>query len=448
MEAERRAADGAVQLEKRLRWPSEILGPMPGLNELHLACWTLVIVFFILRFCIPVWIQFKAGKGSIPVVPNDFIYFYGIGHIVKDYPAERLYDYGLQLQVFNEIYKPPTRAYGPSPYPPFVALFFSLFARIGFRLAFFLWMGCSLILYGVGIVAAVKDFFPGERIKISLIFCFAVAYYPFFWGIFVNGQLTSVAVCAVGLAVYLERRLRFFGSGLALSILAYKPTLLVLLIPMLLVTRRFRTLAGFATGGAALVLIGTGFGGIAIWPEYAQFLRLFGQLTGMNGQSALLLHKYVDLNSFLQAIVGGRTPATTVILIAIAVAVTATAAVLLWKSAGGCEAAQSLAWAATITWTLLLNVYVPMYDSVLVVIAAMLTLGAVKELKWDSAVRWIMTLSVMVFAVSWVTYDIAQAHRIQLLSIAFAVLGLTQLFLLYRVTARGNTDDETALATA
>jgi hypothetical protein len=446
--AERKAADGAIEGKNRLRWPSEFLGPMPGLNELHLACWTLVIVFFILRFCIPVWIQFKGGRGSIPLVPNDFTYFYGIGHIVNDYPAARLYDYGLQLQVFNDIYRPSTRAYGPSPYPPFVAVFFSLFAHFGFRLAFFLWMACSLFLYGVGIVAAVKDFFPNERIKVSLIFCFAVAFYPFFWGIFVNGQITSVAVGAVGLAVYLERRMRFIQSGLALSILAYKPTLLVLLIPMLLVTRRFRTLAGFATGVAALMLVGTAFGGLQIWPEYARFLSLFGQLTGMNGQSALLLYKYVDLNSFLQAIFGGRTVAATAILIAITITVTTAAAVLLWKSATGSKAAQSLAWAATITWTLLLNVYVPMYDSVLVVIAAMLTLGAVMELKWSGAVRWIVMVSALVFVVSWVTYDFAQAHQVQLLSIAFAILGVAQLYLLYRVTVPVKADKETAISTA
>jgi hypothetical protein len=448
MEGEQQAADPSVRSKGFLRWPSEFLGPAPGLNELHLACWTLVIVFFILRFCIPVWIQFKAGKLSIPLVPDDFVYFYGIGHIVNNYPAARLYDYGLQLQVFNEIYKPPIRAYGPSPYPPFVAMFFSLFARVGFRLAFFLWMGCSLLLYGIGIVAAVKDFFPGERTKISLILCFAVAFYPFFWGIFVNGQITSVAVCSVGLAVYLERRTRLFESGLALSILAYKPTLLVLLIPMVLVTRRFKTLAGFATGGAVLVLIGTGFGGIAIWPEYAHFLRLFGQLTGMNGQTALLLYKFVDLNSFLQAIFGGRTTAATVILVSIIVAVTSTAAVLLWRSAGGSKAAQTLAWAATITWTLLLNVYVPMYDSVLIVIGAMLTLGAMRELKWGAAERWIVALSVLIFAVSWFSYDIAQAHRVQLVSLAFAVLGLAQLFLLFRVTALSKADEGATPAAA
>jgi hypothetical protein len=405
---------------------------MPGLKELHLACWTLVTVLFVMRFCIPVWVQYRAGRGSIPLVPNDFIYFYGIGHIAKDYPAARLYDYSLQLKTFNAIYQPPTRAYGPSPYPPFVAPFFSLFARASFRVAFFLWAACSLILYVAGITAAARDFFPGERLKVSLIVCLALASYPFFWGVLVNGQLTAVAVCAVGLAVYLERRSKLFQSGLVLSILAYKPTLLLLLVPMLLVTRRFRTLAGFATGAAALMLAGTAFGGIEIWPVYAQFLKLFGQLTGMGTQSALLLYKFVDLNSFLQAAGGGRSTREMAILAVVSILIGAALAVLLWKSARGSGPVQSLAWAVTITWTLLLNIYVPMYDSVLVVVAMVLTIGAVKELEWGAAVNWVVWLSVLTFVVSWESYDFARDHRVQLLSIAFAVFGLAQLYILYR----------------
>jgi hypothetical protein len=415
-----------------MRWPTGLLGPMPGLRELHLACWSLVAVLFVMRFCIPVWVQYRAGRGSIPLFPNDFVYFYGIGHIAKDYPAARLYDYGLQLKTFNDIYHPPTRAYGPSPYPPFVAPFFSLFARASFRVAFFLWAACSLILYVVGIVAAARDFFPGERLKVSLILCLALAFYPFFWGVLVNGQLTAVAVCAVGLAVYLERRSKLFQSGLALSILAYKPTLLLLLIPMLFVTRRFRTLAGFATGAALLMLVGTAFGGIEIWPVYAQFLKLFSQLTGMGAQSALLLYKFVDLSSFLQAAGGGRSTPEMAILALVSILIGAALAVLLWKSAGGSGPVQLLAWAVTITWTLLLNIYVPMYDSVLVVLAMVLTIGAVRELEWDAAVNWVGSLSVLTFAVSWVSYEFARDHRVQLLSIALAVFGLAQLYILYR----------------
>jgi hypothetical protein len=437
MEGGNGAADKSRDGKRLLRWPAAILGPRPGLKEIHLACWALVVAIFVTRFCIPVWIQFKTGRGSIPLFPNDFVYFYGIGHIAKDYPAARLYDYNLQLEVFNQIYALPTRAYGPSPYPPFVAPFFSLFARVSFRLAFFLWMICSLLLYIVGITAAARDLFPGDRIKTSLILCFAMAFYPFFWGILVNGQLTAVAVCAFGLAIYLEKHSSLFLSGLALSILAYKPTLLLLVVPMLFLTRRFRTLAGFATGTGALILAGTWFGGIEIWPVYAQFLRLFSHLTGMDAQSALLLYKFVDLSSFLQAIADGRSKPEMTILMLLTTVIGLGLAVLLWKSAKGGKPAQSLAWAATITWTLLLNVYVPMYDSVLIVIAVVLSLEAAKELDSGAALDWIGSLSLMIFAVSWVTYDIARNYRIQLISVAIAILGLAQLYVLNLVLHKG-----------
>lgn len=426
------AARGPSSEKRPLRWPARILGPIPGLKEINLACWSLVAVLFVMRFCIPVWVQYRAGRGSIPLFPNDFVYFYGIGHIAKDYPAARLYDYGLQLKTFNDIYPPPTRAYGPSPYPPFVAPFFSLFARTSFRVAFFLWFACSLILYGVGITAAAKGFFTEDRARISLILCLAMAFYPFFWGILVSGQLTAVAVCAVGLAAYLERRTKLFQSGLVLSILTYKPTLLLLLIPMLFVTRRFRTLSGFMTGAAALMLAGTLFGGIKIWSVYVQFLKLFSQVTGMDAQSSLLLYKFVDLSSFLQAICGGRSKHEMAILGVVTISIGTMLVVLLWMSSRGSRPVQSLAWAVTITWTLLLNLYVPMYDSVLVIVAIVLTLGAVKELKWSAAVNWVVSLSMLIFAVSWVSYEIARDHRVQLLSIAFAVFGLAQLYILYR----------------
>ncbi len=97
---------------------------------------------------------------------------------------------------------------------------------------------------------------------------------------------------------------------------------------------------------------------------------------------------------------------------------------------------QWLAWAATLTWTLLLNIYVPIYDSVLAVIAVILTLGALRELKWRAANEWIVLLAVVTLAVSWKTVSFAEHHHIQLLSIMLFVLGIAQLWLLWRAIER------------
>jgi hypothetical protein len=157
----------------------------------------------------------------------------------------------------------------------------------------------------------------------------------------------------------------------------------------------------------------------------------------MDAQSALLLYKFVDLSSFLQAIADGRSKPEMTILMLLTTVIGLGLAVLLWKSAKGGKPAQSLAWAATITWTLLLNVYVPMYDSVLIVIAVVLSLEAAKELDSGAALDWIGSLSLMIFAVSWVTYDIARNYRIQLISVAIAILGLAQLYVLNLVLHKG-----------
>jgi Flp pilus assembly protein protease CpaA len=85
---------------------------------------------------------------------------------------------------------------------------------------------------------------------------------------------------------------------------------------------------------------------------------------------------------------------------------------------------------------LIVNVYVPIYDSVLVTIAVVLTLGALKDLEWSVATRWITFVSLLIFAVSWKTEVLAKSHGIQLLSIFLAALGLGQLFILYRVNRR------------
>jgi hypothetical protein len=186
-------------------------------------------------------------------------------------------------------------------------------------------------------------------------------------------------------------------------------------------------------GTVILTVVATAFTGIQIWPAYAHMLAQFGHSTGLRSQSALQLWKYIDLISSSYAIPGGRSRAGVAILICLTSTIASGLALLLWKSAAGGRSVQYLAWAATLTWTLIVNVYVPIYDSVLVTIAVVLTLGALKDLEWSVATRWITFVSLLIFAVSWKTEVLAKSYGIQLLSIFLAALGLGQLFILYRV---------------
>ena len=416
-------------------WPSRILGPMPGLVELNLACSGLFIGFVVVPLVYPLWLHIRAGEGWSYLLPCDFIYFYAVGRIAHEYPLARLYEHSLLVKTAGEIFPLKGWVWGPSPYPPFVALFFSLFARLPFLPSYILWMATSVALYLGGIAAAIRDAFPRQPLKSSLVYCVALGFYPFFICDLKNGQLSAVAVFAVGMAIALERDKRLFLSGLALAILCYKPTLLLLLFPMLLLTRRFRTLAGFLTGGAALFLLTTAIGGIEIWRIY--FLHALGFLHGfieVQGQSTLQLWEYIDFHTFSYAVSGGRTTAGLVLIGAISLAAAALLAVLLWRSAKSAKPAQQLAWAATITWTLLLNFYVPVWDSILVVLAFILTLRALNDLGWHRAARWIGLIAFLIFAVTWNLTAGDHHHGNQLMMALLFLLGSSQLLLLHRTS--------------
>lgn len=428
------------------KWPNRVLGPPPGLKEINLAAWAIFTTLLVVPIVFGFWVQNKKSPGTLPRMTADFTYIYGVGRIANQYPSDRLYDYSLQQKVFEEISPKENVLFGPSPYPPYVALFFSLFARLPYGLAYFAWTLTSLALYIIGISAAGIEVFPDERLKTTLLVCFALAFYPFCFSTLLNGRIATLEVFSVGLAVYEERHAKPFRSGLALSILAYKPTLLLLLFPMLVLTRRFRALSGFISGTAILIAIATAFEGFAVWPRYVHFLVSFGKLAGLNGHTLLDVSRYIDFNSFSYMIRGGRSVAGLTILFVALASVAAALATLLWRSAGFDRPVQYLAWASALTWTLLLNVYVPLYDSILVTVAIILTLGALRDLKWRKATEWIGLLSVLIYGLSWETVVLTRRFGIPILSVLLAVLGFAQLFFLHRAIRLGLTQRTSELS--
>lgn len=429
-------------------WPTKILGPRPGLKEMNVACWGMFVTFLFVPICIVLFIQLKTGRLFFEQSEVDFIYFYGTGQIANQHPAIQVYDYNLQMQVFNHIFQLHEGTYGPSPYPPFVSQFFRPFARLTFEQAYFSWMGISLALYITGIALTLKEFLRGEPLKRSLVFCFALASYPFLMNTLANGQLSSVAVCSVGVALTQEKRSRPFLCGLALSILCYKPTLLLILVPMLLLTRRFRTLLGFGTGVGILAAVSTALAGFQIWPAYFRFITRFGHTSGLYGKTSLRLWKYADLNSFSYAVPGGRTTIGLGIMLCAIAVVSVWLAWLLWNSASGDANERALAWATALTWTLLVNIYVPIYDTILLVLAVILTLSALENLKWKSALEWFTAIAVFNFAVAWITEGVQKRYGIQPLTLTIAVAGLAQNWFLHRATqARKSKSRAEVLAT-
>jgi hypothetical protein len=130
-------------------------------------------------------------------------------------------------------------------------------------------------------------------------------------------------------------------------------------------------------------------------------MRVFRYLA-TDQESILRRSKYVDLNSFFTGLFGPNI--FCYIIVAAALMLLAWA----WFRSGPSD----VLWAATIASTLILNVYVPVYDTIILIPALFVVLGPLKK----ELPVWIL----MFCLVPWLTQSAADFLRLQLLTILIA----------------------------
>lgn len=205
---------------------------------------------------------------------------------------------------------------------------------------------------------------------------------------------------------------------------------------MLLLTRRFRAFAGFVCGGLLLVLVTTVFEGFAVWQEFVRAILSFGNSSvGVKNHSILPLAKYVDLTSFSSNIHGGRSVPGIVLFVCASLVALVLLIGFWWKSRWRGPAYQALLWAATLTWTLLLNVYVPLYDSILVVFSILITAGLRRHIPGKSTQRCFTVTWILILVCSWFSVPLSRSTSIQCMTLLFACLGVVQFVMLSQLTA-------------
>ena len=398
------------------------------LKHLNFICWGLLLVGFVLPFSILVVNSHRPPNG-------DFAYFYSLGRILDKYPAPYLYDSTLIQQVCAEVRGNQTGC-GPSPYPPFVGLVFRTLGLLPYSAAYFLWLLATLALYAAGLKLLIDRFLPLDPMRRSLLFCFAFAYRPFLLDTAFNGQISAVGFFASSLVLCEDDKRRSFAAGLALSLCTYKPTLLVLLLPMLLVTRRFKTLFGFLAGASALVLCTTAIEGFDVWPVFiGKIFSFASHPVGAQTDSGPNLFRLVDLSSFSHLVHGGRSWPALVVLCGFGCSAFF---FLFWmwvRSSRQSAPWNSLLWAATLTWTLLLNVFIGIYDSIVIVPSLVVTAGVLRHISPGPIRRAFTILWMLTLAGSWFTVMLAMTTGVQLLTLLYAALGVLQFAALWRLAA-------------
>ena len=193
----------------------------------------------------------------------DYCAFLSAGQVINDGQIVDIYDLDTLESYQREVF---TAANSMSPefevlgilYLPVFILPFSLFALLEFKTGLILWMGINIIGLILYLRFFIKKLFGHQpRFRLILILMLSL---PVYQTIF-YGQVNLLLVIAVGEFYRALKSDKFFLAGLWLGGLLIKPQLLILILPFLLIQRRFKALGGFAVaalgvGGASFALVG------------------------------------------------------------------------------------------------------------------------------------------------------------------------------------------------
>jgi hypothetical protein len=367
--------------------------------------------------------------------PEEFMAFYTVGRMLNESSC-RLYDPTEFLEQYDRLFP---REAGDAPlyaHAPFEALLFRPFAYLPFKRAVVAWQVTSIVLVSAGFVLIWRS---GSALPLStlpLALALALSFQPISVALIFNGQVSALAFFWIALALWLDRRGREYGAGAALSLCLAKPTLLILLIPMLAVGRRWRAIAGFVAGAVVLAVVSWLLIGWQGNVEYVLTLLRFGRVTTASHEVFSPPSLYVDLNSFTRMLTGW--PGTTALTVVIAIgALLAPIFLGVWRRAPlEWTTGRALTWASTITWTTLLNIYVPRYDTAIIVLGALLMVDALLATGPRGLHGLPQVLFAVLYVVAWVAPLPLGGGLLQPFTVVVAALGAHQLWLARSATRR------------
>jgi len=178
-------------------------------------------------------------------------------------------------------------------YPPFVAGGYALLAAPAYAWSSLL----HTFLMAAALAGSVALLWPWLR-RIGwpppAVYVAALAFYPLLRAV-PGGQNTALSLLLLAAAIRLESDGRLAWAGVALALLLYKPQFGVVIVPLLIVSRRWKVLAGWSGGAAVLYGLSAlpfGWAWVGDWWE---------QATGFRDANATINGgKFVSLPGFVE----------------------------------------------------------------------------------------------------------------------------------------------------
>lgn len=386
-------------------------GPMPGRRETHAMAW-MAIAAGVILCCVSILLGLQGGAFLGRPLGGDFVEFFTVGKILNNYSPARIYDLRLALVLQHSALPamPATQmlVFGQAP---FIASLFRPFALLPYAWAYVAWLGFSAGLYMAGLAVLFRTVhLNAEDRKTG--YLLALSATPFLFETWIGGQMSVVVFVVWVLFFWCLENKRPFLAGFVLALCFFKPTLVALPALMLLVGRRWRVLGGLAAGGAAMALLSVATVGVQGCRAWLAALMLNGNMVSKNGE-AWHEAKYVDILAFSHLLFADWPRVADLASIAVAVIAVSWLGRAWWRSNG--TGMERPLWAATLCLTLVVNPYVPIYDSILAVIAVALAVSVQK-----APAAWLLPL----YMIPWVTQSFAEFLHLQLMTVALAAFGV------------------------
>jgi hypothetical protein len=215
---------------------------------------------------------------------TDFVNFYAGATLVRQGRGAVLYRRETQDAVFQSILGHKSNQY--FLHPPFEAAALAPLSYLRIERAFVVWT-----LFNAGLLALLPLLLMpcvplvAQRPYLGLL---GLAFFPALTALTL-GQDSILLLFILSASYLLLCKKLDAAAGMVLAMAAIKFQYLVILVPFLLLWRRFRLMAGFAGGAALLVFISfliTGMDGLI---EYVRFVRTFDLHSGYGGLNPTLM---------------------------------------------------------------------------------------------------------------------------------------------------------------
>ncbi len=234
------------------------------------------------------------------IIGTDFITLYSSGLIYRT-DISHLYDLSTQAAVQQSLIEP-TQLAGVNPFisPPYVAAFYSLFTFVKLPLAFILWTILTIGMTMIAIHSLIRLLPSSTSASFNSwqLMVIVLSFFPFIEGL-QAGQNHALTLLLVSLIVIFTLEERWFPAGLMAGFLIYKPQMILGLILLWLIWRKYKALAGIALvalAWAGLVLL---LNGLSPYVSYLKASQEFLLLPYMQGFPAYLLLTFYGLLSTL-----------------------------------------------------------------------------------------------------------------------------------------------------